>query len=59
MSMITDRFVGHMIGETVGLRCCVFLYFGFVWFDGMSTIEGYLMPYLVITYLLDIYDLWT
>ena len=28
-----------------------------VWFYGISTIEGYLIPNLVYTYILDIYDL--
>ena len=29
----------------------------FVWFYGISSLVGYLMPNLVYTYLLDIYDL--
>ena len=29
---------------------------GLVWFSGISTIVGYLMPNLVYTYILDIYD---
>ena len=28
-----------------------------VWFGGISTIVGYLMPNLVYTYILNIYDL--
>ena len=28
-----------------------------VWFDGISTIVGYLMPNPVYTYILNIYDL--
>ena len=31
--------------------------FGLVWFYGISTIVGYLMPNPVYTYILDIYDL--
>ena len=31
------------------------LRFGLVWFSGISTIEGYLMPNLVYTYTLNIY----
>ena len=29
----------------------------FVWFNGISTTVGYLMPNLVYSYILDIYDL--
>ena len=31
--------------------------FGLVWFDGISTIVGYLMPNPLYTYILIIYDL--
>ena len=31
--------------------------FGLVWFDGISTIVGYLMPNPLYTYILNIYDL--
>ena len=34
-----------------------YIWFGFVWFYGISTIVGYLMPNLLYTYLLNIYDL--
>ena len=30
---------------------------GLVWFDGISTILGYLMPNPLYTYILNIYDL--
>ena len=33
------------------------VWFGLVWFYGISTIVGYLMPILVYTYILDIHDL--
>ena len=33
--------------------------FGRVWFYGISTIVGYLMPNLAFTYILNIYDLYT
>ena len=31
--------------------------YGLVWFYGISTIVGYLMPNPLYTYILDIYDL--
>ena len=34
-----------------------YIWFGLVGFYGISTIAGYLMPNLVYTYILDIYDL--
>ena len=33
------------------------VWFGLVWFYGISTIVGYLMPNPLYTYILDIYDL--
>ena len=33
------------------------IWFGLVWFYGISTIVGYLMPNHLYTYILDIYDL--
>ena len=35
----------------------VMVWFGLVWFDGISTIEGYLMPNPLYTYILNRYDL--
>ena len=32
-------------------------WFGLVWFNGISTIVGYLIPNPLYTYILDIYDL--
>ena len=32
------------------------IWFGLVWFYGISTIAGYLMPNTVYTWILDIYD---
>ena len=31
------------------------IWFGFVWFDGISTIVGYLMPNSFYTYILNVY----
>ena len=40
------------------ILCLVFKeWFGLVWFCGVSTIVGYLMPNLLYTYVLDINDL--
>ena len=39
------------------LKCAYFL--GLVWFYGISTRVGYLMPNPIYSYILDIYDLWT
>ena len=33
------------------------IWFGLVWFYGISTVLGYLMPNLLYTYILNIYDL--
>ena len=33
------------------------IWFGLVWFNGISTIIGYLMPNLLYAYILNIYDL--
>ena len=33
------------------------IWFGLVWFYGISTIVGYLMPNPLYTYMLNIYDL--
>ena len=33
------------------------IWFGLVWFYGISTIVGYLMPNPLYTYILNIYDL--
>ena len=35
----------------------VTVFLGLVWFDGTSTIVGYLMPNPLYTYILNIYDL--
>ena len=34
-----------------------YIWFGLVWFYGISTIVGYLMPNSLYTYILNIYDL--
>ena len=34
-----------------------YIWFGLVWFDGISATVGYLMPNPVYTYILNIYDL--
>ena len=39
------------------VKCLVILGFGLVWFYGISTIVGYLMPKPLYTYILNIYDL--
>ena len=33
------------------------IWFGLVWFYGISTIVGYIMPYPLYAYVLDIYEL--
>ena len=35
----------------------ILVWFGYVWFYGISTIVGYLMPNPFYTYILNIYDL--
>ena len=35
----------------------IMVWFGLVWFYGISTIVGYLMPNPLYTYILNIYDL--
>ena len=34
-----------------------YILFGWVWFDGISTLVGYLMPNLLYTYISNIYNL--
>ena len=50
----TQKKSGNLFNDP---RMCIFGVFGLARLYGISTIVGYLMPILLYTYILDIYDL--
>ena len=56
MKLSLDPVIREMDKQAFTVLFCL-IWFGLAWFNGILTIVGYLMPNLVYTYILDIYDL--